>query len=46
MEAISHAGTTMGILTSEGVLLAAEKKVTSKLLDANLNQEKIFRISE
>jgi len=33
MEAISHAGTVLGILTSEGVILAAEKKVTGKLLD-------------
>jgi len=33
MEAISHAGTVLGILTKEGVILAAEKKVTGKLLD-------------
>jgi 20S proteasome subunit alpha 3 len=33
MEAISHAGTVLGILASEGVILAAEKKVTGKLLD-------------
>ncbi|ORY70704.1 proteasome subunit alpha type-4 [Neocallimastix californiae] len=33
MEAISHAGTALGILTNEGIVLAAEKKVTSKLLE-------------
>jgi 20S proteasome subunit alpha 3 len=33
MEAISHAGTVIGILAKDGVVLAAEKKVTGKLLD-------------
>ena len=33
MEAISHAGTVLGVLAKDGVVLAAEKKVTSKLLD-------------
>ena len=33
MEAISHAGTVLGVLCKEGVVLAAEKKVTGKLLD-------------
>ncbi|KAH8828449.1 proteasome subunit alpha type 4 [Flagelloscypha sp. PMI_526] len=33
MEAISHAGTVLGILAKDGVVLAAEKKVTGKLLD-------------
>ena len=33
MEAISHAGTVIGVLSKEGVVLAAEKKVTGKLLD-------------
>lgn len=46
MEAISHAGTAMGILASDGVMLAAEKKITSKLLDQRQAQEKIFHISE
>lgn len=46
MEAISHAGTSLGILASDGILLAAEKKVTSKLLDPRQAQEKIFTISE
>src|SRR5437016_14040081 len=33
MEAISHAGTVLGVLAKDGVVLAAEKKVTGKLLD-------------
>lgn len=33
MEAISHAGTVLGVLATDGVVLAAEKKVTGKLLD-------------
>lgn len=33
MEAISHAGTVLGILAADGVVLAAEKKITGKLLD-------------
>lgn len=37
MEAINHAGTCLGIITSDGILLAAERKVTSKLLDQKVN---------
>jgi 20S proteasome subunit alpha 3 len=33
MEAISHAGTVIGVLAKDGIVLAAEKKVTGKLLD-------------
>jgi 20S proteasome subunit alpha 3 len=33
MEAIGHAGTCIGILAKDGVLLAAERKNTHKLLD-------------
>ncbi|KIY50395.1 N-terminal nucleophile aminohydrolase [Fistulina hepatica ATCC 64428] len=33
MEAISHAGAVLGVLAKDGVVLAAEKKVTGKLLD-------------
>ncbi|KAK0462640.1 nucleophile aminohydrolase [Desarmillaria tabescens] len=33
MEAISRAGTVLGVLAKDGVVLAAEKKVTGKLLD-------------
>lgn len=44
MEAIGHAGTAVGILSSEGVVLAAEKKVTSKLLESTGMAEKMYRI--
>lgn len=46
MEAISHAGTTIGILASDGVVLAAEKKVTSKLLEPSRTSEKIYKLNK
>jgi len=46
MEAISHAGTALGILTNEGIVLAAEKKVTSKLLETMCSNEKIYPLNE
>ncbi|WVQ81283.1 hypothetical protein IAT38_003406 [Cryptococcus sp. DSM 104549] len=36
MEAISHAGTIIAVLSKEGIAMAAEKKVTGKLLDLSL----------
>ena len=39
MEAISHAGTVLGVLTKQGIVLAAEKKVTGKLLDLSSAKE-------
>ena len=39
MEAISHAGTVLGVLAQDGVVLAAEKKVTGKLLDLSIAKE-------
>ena len=39
MEAISHAGTVLGVLAADGVVLAAEKKVTGKLLDLSEAKE-------
>ena len=39
MEAISHAGTVLGVLATDGVVLAAEKKVTGKLLDLSAAKE-------
>ncbi|KNC51214.1 proteasome subunit alpha type-4 [Thecamonas trahens ATCC 50062] len=44
MEAISQAGACVGILTSDGIVLAAEKKVTSPLLEPSVNAEKMYRI--
>ncbi|KAK4687244.1 20S proteasome subunit alpha 3, partial [Tremellales sp. Uapishka_1] len=36
MEAINHAGTVLAVLSKDGVALAAEKRVTGKLLDLSL----------
>jgi len=45
MEAISHAGAAIGVLSSkEGIVLAAEKKITSKLLETGLSSEKMYKI--
>jgi len=46
MEAISHAGTALGILASDGIVIAAEKKVTSKLLEQTTTSEKIYVLNE
>ncbi|KAI0339890.1 20S proteasome subunit [Trametopsis cervina] len=39
MEAISHAGSVLGVLAKDGIVLAAEKKVTGKLLDLSSTKE-------
>jgi 20S proteasome subunit alpha 3 len=44
MEAINMAGSTIGILAEDGVVLAGEKKTTSKLLDQGKQHEKLFQI--
>lgn len=44
MEAISHAGTSLGILAKDGVVLAAEKKIISKLLDPEKKAEKMYKL--
>lgn len=46
MEAISHAGTVIGILAKDGVILAAEKKVTGKLFEQDKSSEKIYVLGE
>merc|ERR1712137_670376 len=46
MEAISHAGAALGILAKDGVVLAAEKLVTSKLLDPGLRSEKLYKLDD
>lgn len=46
MEAISHAGTCLGILAKDGILLAAERRNTNKLLDAAIFSEKIYKLNE
>jgi|EP00927_Polykrikos_kofoidii_P036045 20S proteasome subunit alpha 3 len=44
MEAINMAGSTVGVLAEDGVVLAGEKKTTSKLLDQAKQHEKLFKI--
>jgi 20S proteasome subunit alpha 3 len=46
MEAISHAGACLGILATDGVVLAAEKKILSKLLDQETATEKMYKIDD
>jgi len=46
MEAISHAGTCLGILASDGVVIAAEKRNTNKLLDDVAFSEKIYKLHD
>lgn len=46
MEAISHAGTAIGILAKDGIVLAAEKKVTSKLLEQDSGAEKMYALNK
>ncbi|KAL1131121.1 hypothetical protein AAG570_012358 [Ranatra chinensis] len=46
MEAISHAGTCLGILANDGILLAAEKRNVNKLLDESSLSEKIYKLNE
>ena len=46
MEAISQAGSAVGILSSQGVILAAEKRFDSKLLDVLTKTEKMYKIDE
>ncbi|KAK9379080.1 nucleophile aminohydrolase [Kockiozyma suomiensis] len=45
LEAISHAGTSIGILAKDGIVLAAERKVTSKLLEQDTSAEKLYTIN-
>jgi len=42
--AIGHAGTAVGVLSKDGIVLGAEKKVTSKLLEPLAQSEKMYRI--
>jgi len=46
MEAIGHAGTCLGILSSDGVVLAAERRNTNKLLDEVFFSEKIYKLND
>ncbi|KAL6949056.1 Proteasome subunit alpha type-3 [Hanseniaspora vineae] len=47
LESISHAGTAIGIMCDEGIVLAAERKVTSKLLEQDTNTlEKLYKLND
>jgi len=47
MEAIGHAGTCIGILAKDGIILAAEKKNTNVLLDdENFFSDKIYKLHD
>ena len=46
MEAISHAWAAVGILGTDGVVLAAEKRISSKLLDPGTKSEKMYKIDD
>ncbi|ALC41730.1 Pros29, partial [Drosophila busckii] len=46
MEAISHAGTCLGILAEDGIVLAAECRSTNKLLDNAIPSEKIYKLND
>ncbi|KAJ1997933.1 Proteasome subunit alpha type-3 [Coemansia thaxteri] len=46
MEAISHAGTVIGVLSKDGIVLAAERQATSNLLEQSVDNEKIYEMNE
>ena len=46
MEAIGNAGSAIGILSKDGVVLIGEKKVTSKLLQTSTSSEKMYKIDD
>lgn len=49
MEAISNAGAAIGCLATDGVVLIAEKKITSKLLDTHavgVRREKMYKLDD
>ncbi|GFP81299.1 putative proteasome subunit alpha type-4-b [Phtheirospermum japonicum] len=46
MEAIGNAGSAIGILASDGIVLVGEKKVISKLLETSSSVEKMYKIDD
>eukprot|EP01006_Ploeotia_vitrea_P047932 TRINITY_DN67179_c10_g5_i1.p3 TRINITY_DN67179_c10_g5~~TRINITY_DN67179_c10_g5_i1.p3 ORF type:complete len:255 (+),score=142.00 TRINITY_DN67179_c10_g5_i1:51-815(+) len=46
MEAISQAGAAVGVKAKDGIVLAAEKRVMSKLLDIRKGTEKMYKIDD
>ena len=46
IEAINNAGTCVGLKCSDGLVLASERKVTSKLLAPVKTSEKTYKIAD
>jgi 20S proteasome subunit alpha 3 len=46
MEAIGNAGAAVGILAKDGVILAGEKRITSKLLQTSKSTEKMYKVDD
>lgn len=46
VEAINQAGASVGIVAKDGIIIAAEKKITSKLLAPPKSSEKIYKIDD
>lgn len=46
LEAINNASSTLGVVAKDGVVLAADKMVTSKLLDQGRAKEKIYKVDD
>lgn len=46
LEAINHAGTAIGVMGKDGIVLAAERKVTSKLLEQDTSAEKMYALND
>lgn len=46
MQAVGNAGTCLGILTTEGIVLGSERCRSSKLLDNVFPTDKVYRVSE
>ncbi|CAD7696538.1 unnamed protein product [Ostreobium quekettii] len=49
VEAISNAGAAIGVLATDGVVLASEKKIASKLLDTGavgVKREKMYKLDD
>jgi 20S proteasome subunit alpha 3 len=46
MEAIGNAGTCLGVLANDGIVLAAERRNTNKLLDEESVTEKVYKLHD
>eukprot|EP01117_Protostelium_nocturnum_P020681 TRINITY_DN9427_c0_g1_i1.p1 TRINITY_DN9427_c0_g1~~TRINITY_DN9427_c0_g1_i1.p1 ORF type:complete len:252 (+),score=55.10 TRINITY_DN9427_c0_g1_i1:89-844(+) len=46
IQAIDQAGAALGITGTDGIILAAEKKQTSKLLEPSISSEKMYKIDD